>query len=177
MTTEQLLIAFLSSSVVGGIVGALITGKYNLWAKDRDYENEYFKLVLAKRISAYEELEVLVTGLKTAVVGDDNQPYHMIFSKDDDWLSINKLLYNILSQTLWITDDLLQKIIELNRLNFRGYKSGANVTDFAKEHYQTIALLREEIERKRTRDMLSLHKVAIFLKSKRVEGGFSELSL
>uniref|UniRef100_E6PTE1 Uncharacterized protein n=1 Tax=mine drainage metagenome TaxID=410659 RepID=E6PTE1_9ZZZZ len=74
MTTEHLILALLSSSVIGGAIGAFITGRFNLRTKDREYENEYFKLILAKRIAAYESIQKLVTGLKTAVLSDDRQP-------------------------------------------------------------------------------------------------------
>jgi len=98
MTTEQLVLAFLSSSVIGGAIGAFIAGRFDLRVKDREYENEYYKLVLAKRIAAYESIQRLVTGLKTAVLDEDRQPYHLLLSHEDGLPEAHKVLYEISSQ-------------------------------------------------------------------------------
>lgn len=177
MTTEQLLLALLSSSVLGGAIGAFITGRFNLRAKDREYENEYYKLVLAKRIAAYESIQKLVTGLKTAVVGDDGQPYHLLLSHEDGPLDAHKLLYEISSQTLWLSDDLFLQTRDLGRLLFGATGHEAGSVAFAKKHYEKLATFREEIERLHIGDMLSLHEVRKFLKTKKVKGGFSNVKL
>ena len=74
MSIEKLFVALLSSSLLGGAIGAFITGRFSLGVKNREYENEYYKLVLVKRIAAYESVQKLVTGLKTAVLDEDRQP-------------------------------------------------------------------------------------------------------
>jgi hypothetical protein len=177
MNTEQLVLALFSSSVVGGALGALITGRFSLGLKNREYENEYFKLVLAKRITAYESVQKLVTGLKTAVLAEDRQPYHLLFSDDDGLTDAHKLLYEISSQALWLSDDMFVQTRDLSRLLFGANDLDGGIVAFAKKHYAKLAEFRTTIERIHRRDMLSLHKVPEFLNAKKVEGGVSEVRL
>lgn len=177
MNTEQLLLALLSSSVLGGVIGAFITGRFNLRVKDREYENEYYKLVLAKRIAAYESVQRLGAGLKTAVVGDDRQPYHFLLSHKDGLLDAHKLLYEISAQALWLSDDLFLETRDLSRLLYGATGHEDEAVAFAKKHYKTLATFREKIERLHIRDMLSLHEVRRFLKIKKSIGGYGNVQL
>lgn len=177
MTTEQLVLAILSSTVMGGALGAFIAGRFNLSVKDREYENDYFKIVLAKRIAAYESIQQLVTGLKTAVVDEDRQPYHFLLSHENSLPEAHTILYQISSQALWLSDDLFLQTRELGRLLFGAANHVGGTVAFAKKNYQKLATCREEIERLHIRDMLSLHQVAQFLRAKKVEGGFSSVQL
>ena len=177
MATEQLVLAIFSSSVIGVAIGAFIAGRFNLSVKDREYENEYYKLVLTKRIAAYESIQQLVTGLKTAVLDEERQPYHLLLSHEVGPIEAHKLLFEISSQALWLSDDLFLQTRDLGRLLFGATNHEGGAVAFAKKHYQKLATFREEIERLHLRDILSLHKVKQFLQTKRVEGGFSNVRL
>lgn len=177
MTTKELLLALLSSSFFGGVVGAFITGRFNLRVKDLEYKNEYYKQVLEKRIDAYESVEKLVTGFKTAVVDDDRQPYHFILSHEDGLLDAHKLLYEISSQALWLSDDLFLETRNLSLLLYGGTSHADGPVAFAKKHHEELAKFREKIERLHIRDMLSLHEVGTFLKTKKIKSGFSNVQL
>lgn len=177
MSTEQLLLAILSSSVIGGAIGAVIAGRFSLSVKDREYENEYYKLVLAKRITAYESINQLVGGLKTAVLDEDSQPYHLLLSHEDGLPEAHKLLSEISSQALWLSDDLFLQTRDLGRLLFSATSQEGDTVIFAKKNYQKLATFREEIERLQIRDMLSLHKVKQFLNAKKIQSGFSNVRL
>ena len=177
MTTEHLLLLILSSSVIGGAIGAFITGRFNLSVKDREYENEYYRLVLAKRVAAYESIQQLVSGLKTAVLDDDQQPYHLLISHENNLPGAHELLLKISSQALWLSDDLFLQTRNLGRLLFGATNYEGGTVAFAKQHYQKFSTFREEIEKLHIRDMLSLHKVEQFLSTKKVESGFSNVRL
>jgi hypothetical protein len=73
MPTAQLLVGVLSSSLIAGILGALIGGWFTLRGKRNDYANEYYKVVLARRVQAYEEVERLINMVKTAVLDQDGR--------------------------------------------------------------------------------------------------------
>lgn len=177
MTTEQIALAILSSSLISGILGAFIAGLYNLRAKKLDYVNEYYKTVISKRIAAYEELEKLIVSLKTAILGKDNRPYHSLFFGDDPWPNAYRLIFEAMSQALWLSDDVFQKIRDLNYLLFPGDRHEGGAEEFGKQNYQVIATLREEIERIHRIDMLSLHDVNGFLKRKKGKTGFHEVKI
>ena len=165
--TPQLWLAVLSSSVVTGVLGGLIAGWFSLRSKHNEYANAYYKMVLERRLTAYETVERLIARIKVAVLDDDQRPYHLLFSKDDDHEGVYKALLEVLSTALWLTDDLFEKTRELNVLIYGRTKSGEGLIEFAKENYRTIAELRTQIEKLHTRDMLTLHEVPKFLQSKR----------
>ncbi len=174
--TDQMWLAILSSSLLSGICGASIAGLYTLRAKRNDYVNDYYKTVIKRRIAAYEKLENLIVCLKAAVLDKDNRPYHLLFSRDDDWENAYKLLFTVTSQALWLSDETFIKIRDLSYLLFSLKKEQGGMIEFGKKNYQVIAELRSELEKLLAEDMLSLHDVKRFLKFKRnkSETGFHQ---
>ena len=178
MTTEQIVLAVLSSSLISGVLGAFIAGQYNLRANRNDYVNDYYKIVLNKRVAAYEQLEELIDSLRTSVLGKDNLPHHLLFTSNDPWPKAFMLLLEATSQSLWLSDELFAKTRDLNYLFFRGSQHEGGAVEFAKENYKAVAELREEIERVHHADMLSLHDVKGFLaRKKKNRSGFHEVRL
>lgn len=176
--TEQLWLVVLSSSVISGVLGALIAGVYALRSKRNEYLNDYYKTVIHRRLAAYEQLECLIVALKTAVLDNDNRPYHLLFSKDDDCESANELLANVMSQGLWVSEEAFEKTRDLNYLVFKLNPSGGSVIEFGKQNYEAIATLRAELERILVTDMLELHDVRGFLMcKKKISHGFHSVRL
>ncbi|MEO8743346.1 MAG: hypothetical protein ABI365_09165 [Lysobacteraceae bacterium] len=166
--TKELWLAVLSSSLISGVIGALIAGWFGLRAKRSEYVNEYYKLVLARRITAYEKVERLIIMLKAAVLGDDNRPYHLLFSQEKEAGAIYKLIFKSMSQGLWLTDDLFARIRELNLMFFdQGSGKDGGLVEFGKRNYSQLAELRTKIEIVHNLDMLELHDIRRFLKGKK----------
>lgn len=113
------MLAILSSSLASAIVGALIVGFYNLWAKRNEFVNDYYKSVVRRRIEAYEQLEQLIIAIKTTVLDTDKRPYHLVFAKDDDWESAHRLVLNVIAQALWLSEEAFEKTRDLSYLLFR----------------------------------------------------------
>lgn len=173
----QLLLAVLSSSLIAGVLGALIGGWFTLRGKKNDYANEYYKLVLARRIQAYEQVERLIIMLKTAVLDGDGQPYHIAFSFDESDKEVYSLLFSIMSNALWLSDDLFELTREFNILIYRHSNTEVGFIQFGKKHYQEIAELRTKIEKVHLQDMLTLHEVPRFLKSKKPADSYSAINV
>lgn len=57
---------------------------------------------------------------------------------------------------------------------FQASANDRGMIDFGQANYRAIALLREEIEMLHARDMLDLHNVKKFLKSKQKRVGFEQ---
>jgi hypothetical protein len=157
----------LSSSLVSGVVSAAIGGWISLRSKKNEYEHQYFKLILDRRISAYEEVERLIAAIKVAVVDKDRRPYHLMFSREDDRASVYKTLHGTMSNALWLTDDLFELTRRLNMLVYTGTSNGESLIEFGKINYQQISELRTAMERLHFRDMLKLHDIAGFLNAKK----------
>lgn len=174
--TPEIWLAVLSSSVVSGILGALIAGWFNLRSKHTEYANTYYKIVLEKRVKAYEGVERLINQIKVAVVDTDNRPYHILFSKDDDHCNVYKALMEGMPDSLWLTDDLFELTRALNVLVYSKVPDGSGLIEFGKTHYREIAELRTKMEKLHIRDMATLHEVPEFLRKKRPSDSYSPVA-
>lgn len=159
---------FLSSTVVSGIVGVIVSGWFNLRAKRHEYENMYFKMVLDKRLAAYTDVETFLSFAGNASVDDKGRTYHAMFEPQEDGLpQFWPLHFKAMSGKLWLSDDLHDAI---RAMNIIAYPAGDNqqvLLTIAKDKYKEIAELRARIEYIHSRDMLTLFKIPEFLKSKK----------
>ena len=172
--TLQLWLTVLSSIV--SVIGALLAGWFSLRTKQNEYANAYYKLVLERRLLAYEQVEGLIMQIKVTVVdNDDKRPYHILFSKDDDHGAVYELLFAVMSSALWVSDDLFDLTRELNVLIYSGTNLGEGLIGFGKQNYKTIAELRTKMEIAHMRDMLTLHEVPKFLRSKKPSDSYAVL--
>jgi hypothetical protein len=159
---------FISSFAASSVVSALIAGWFNLRAKHAEYKNTYYKMILEERLTAYKQVESLITEIKMAVIDDaDKKPYHFVFSDKDGEKRIYSLLFTILSKSLWLSDELFEKGRDLNYLVYANKPKDGDLTHFAKENYKKIGQIRTEIENIRADDLLSLADIDSFLRSKR----------
>jgi hypothetical protein len=159
-------IALAIGAAGGALISAVVTGFSTLRAKRAEYVNEYYKMVLAKRMAAYEQMEAFIISLKTAVFDDtDKRHYHWLFARDDDLLSAYKLVLGIISQALWLSAEAFEKARDFNYRIFQPKPVG-NAIQFGKENYTAIATLRDELEIIVAADMRHLHNVKRFLKQK-----------
>lgn len=157
-------------ALLGALLGTLIAGFFSLRVKRNEYVNDYYKKVIDRRIAAYEQLESLIVSLRTTFLGEDNKPYHLLFSLDEasGLLPAYQMLQGIASQALWLSDEAFDKARELNHLLWRFKGSGSNPIEFGQQNYQALAGLRENLERILAADMLGLHSVKQFLLKKKM---------
>ncbi len=50
--------------------------------KNIDYENAYYKMVLERRVKAYEVMEWFILHIKIATLDETNKPYHRLFAEE-----------------------------------------------------------------------------------------------
>jgi hypothetical protein len=166
--------------VTSAVVAATISGAFSLRAKRNEYVNGYYDYVVKRRIAAYEHLEKLILQLKSCVVEkDDKRPYHLLFSseKNEDWEYALRLLGGAMSEGLWLSNEVFEKLTEMNYLIFHIEKPDS-VIEFARSNYKTLATFRVTFERLLATDMLNLHNVKRFLRSKnKPDPGFNTVRL
>jgi len=76
----DMLAAILSSAVAGG----LFSGFFTLYISERNYRNEYYKMIVDRRLTAHEQINRLVNDLKTSIPDTDGKTYHRIFGLDKE---------------------------------------------------------------------------------------------
>ena len=167
----------LASNVVAALLGGGVAGFFTLRVARSQYINDYYKTVIQRRLTAYEQLEQLITMLKTAVQDEnDGRAYHILFA-DGDRTEAYKLLFVISSQSMWLSDDIASETIALNRLLYSSPKNQDDPFSHFKDNYKTIAEMRTRLEKMHSRDFQNLHDVKKFLRSKNPSDSYEVLSV
>jgi hypothetical protein len=100
----------LTSTVAAAIVSSIISGFYSKHVKQQDYVNEYYKLIIKRRIEAYEQLERLIVSLKMSILSEDKKPYHFLFSQGNDSSAAYTTVTNTLISALWMSNSAFEKV-------------------------------------------------------------------
>lgn len=153
--------------MIGALIGACVAGFFTLRAKRNEYVNDYFKIVLQKRVEAYEHLEALIQAYKTTFVDVDNEAYHAPFGSKGLSENAFALMGPAIESGLWLKDETFEVLQKLNYIMFGEPDKDDDRIAFGKKHYREIATLREKLETRLASDMLELHKIARFLKAKK----------
>ncbi|BBU71475.1 hypothetical protein ICHIJ1_13940 [Fluviibacter phosphoraccumulans] len=172
--TDQFWLTILSSSLISGIIAAVIAGVFSLRGKQSEYVNDYFKTIVVRRLEAYESLEQLINSLKLSVLDDDHQLYHQVFSNEAAWKDIYRRLLVATAHPLWLSNEVFAKTRELNIMLLQASTHNRDLVEFGKSNYAPIAELRDQIEKLHAKDMLTLHDVKCFLKKKKTSQGSFE---
>ena len=165
-------VTILSSSVVS----AIVAGWFSLRSKRNEYENAYFKMVLDKRVAAYSEVDRFISGASVACVDGNNRPYHAMFQPHEQGFPhFYVLLQGAISGKFWLSDELHSALRDITVIAYPAGNNQDALLAIAKDRYQDIAELRTKIERLHAQDMLCLHQVSKFLKSKRHRDQYTKL--
>lgn len=173
---QNFLIAVMSSSVLS----AGLTSYINYLLSKNLYKNEYYKKLLDKRITAYENINKQLTPLKLMVHYDDSNiivPQILTFGKDyiGDYMA---QLAMLLDEGLWVSEELNDEILNLNVLlleifglenisDFLSNKKGIELISI--KYSDKIRSIRKNIEKVIAKDLSSLYNLPLFLKSLNVQ--------
>jgi hypothetical protein len=175
-TFYTLLVAILSSSLLAAAFTSLASGFFSVYVKAKEYENEYFKEVIKRRLEAYEFIEAQISLLKSASYDNDGRAYHLIFAfGEDKFYEYQRNLGFAISKSVWINDRTKTLLIELSRLFLKisnDYDLERDLILAGKDYYQAIALFRERLESSFSNDLLDLHKIRKFFKQKKEDHEF-----
>lgn len=151
----------LTSTLVSTFIGGIILLITNKVSQRNSYRDDYFKLIITKRLAAYEYVSQLIANLKLSSIDADNKPYHLLIANDNIILSLGQSLTN----NLWLSNKMTDILTELNKITFKISSDDENVRiRQAKEHYDEIGKIRIEMENCLKKDLQELHDVKGFLK-------------
>src|SRR4051812_3206552 len=120
MENSDLVKVILTSTLIATVLSAIISTIVSLKLKSLDYQNEYFKKILDKRLDAYKFLETQIALLKSAVLDEDGKPYHQIFAYgEDEFHKFQSNLLAAIAYSMWINDDTADEMENLNELFFK----------------------------------------------------------
>ncbi|MBS2101138.1 hypothetical protein [Carboxylicivirga linearis] len=173
MQQIELIKIALSSSVIAGIVSAIVSYFITLKLKKYDFKTEYFKEILKKRLTAYQYIENQIGILKGVVIDDDRKSYHLIFDNGETkFLEYQQNLFIAISYSLWIDDETVKDLEKLNSLFFNlnnhvHDKNNDEIVMIGKEYYQRISDLRFKLENSVKRGLYNLHDVKKAFRTKK----------
>jgi hypothetical protein len=171
---------FLTTLITGAVAGAIITGVFNMYSKHTEYKNSYLKMILEKRIEAYERINSVITLLKMSVV-DNGKAYHMIFSSDKDaFYNDYSVVTKAFMYELWMSDNAKNNLLKLQQEIVRCFvlhNNGMTLIDVGKSEYKIIANLRDNLEKDLVIDLQNLYKIEDFLSNKTVTTEFVERNI
>ena len=82
---ENIWITIFSSAGVASVISAIASFVNNRLAHNREYKDDYYKMVIAKRMDAYSKVEVVILSLKKLVRDEsDNCLYNIIFNNSHE---------------------------------------------------------------------------------------------
>lgn len=151
-------------------VSAITSGVISYLIEKRKYSHEYWRITIDKRLEVYERIERVLTYFQTTHLIGKN-PSHLAFLDLDTFDSLQTELGTLSWKRNWISNELYEKIIKLNRLLYECAPSdqkveAKNISEFGIKNYSTIADLRDKMEEIMAEDYLKMPKVKRFFKSK-----------
>jgi len=162
---EQIKIIF-TSTLVASIVSILVTYIVTLRLKRIDFRNDYYKVILTKRLKAYQFIEAQIAVLKSTVVEeDDGKPYHVIFSYGEEkCIEFQQNSLIAISYGLWIDDETMKELENLNELFFSidnqiNLKTQKEIIEIGKKYYREISDSRIALEKSLKKGLYELHDV------------------
>lgn len=181
MELSSLFSGAIIGALITAVIGALLTGYFNIKTKDKEYRNSYSKMILEKRLYAYEELNSLINSLYTSALdGDDSKAYHIIFHSEDRFKNFLKDVYSITFIKFWLSDrtnNYLQKLFTEFQMCLDLIDNGENVIFIGKKEYKFIGEIRDNLEQSLLNDMKELYKIDKFFNEKEIETVFKETNL
>lgn len=166
----------IASLLTGAIAGALIKGAFDMFLKQQEYKNSYLKMVLDKRLAAYEAVNTVIGILKISILdNEDNRTYHNIFHDQTDFFGLLAFFTKITEHELWLSDETKKRLHDLRKLiTYCSYQlSTHDLIEIGKEVYQQIAIFRDQLEKSFIKDLSSLYKIDKFLNNKTIETEFT----
>ena len=168
---DNIWITILSSAGIASIISAIVGYFFNVLMQKRRYKDDYYKMVIAKRMDAYSKTEQVCKLLKTHTYDNETEgTYCIAFGSMDALLTLCKMMHNALSDNIWLSDSIHAEMQKLNKVIVEvedGCRTkGFDVKRIGIELYADIDTKRINIEKQYAKDMLTLHDVEGFLKSK-----------
>ena len=111
----------LTSSLIAGIVSALISYFFSIRLKKIEFRNNYFKEIIGRRLDAYNQIDAFVSHLKAVVVDDKTgEAYHFILSQTSQrFLDAQTNLQQSILKSLWVDEKTSSKLEEINYFFFK----------------------------------------------------------
>ena len=165
MSKIEVIIAILSSSVVTAVITKIVDTLIDDLKARADYKRDYHKKIIDKQFEVYEKVEDFINLFSTAVTDyKDNQFFHAIFGEPNPLQTRYAELSNFFTKSnIWITEDLRDALMAINRFLIENGVDFTKVED-GKKYYHQIGELRDKALIVWKKDLLKLDNFNRFKK-------------
>jgi hypothetical protein len=168
MSKAEILIAIISSSVLASTLTSFVN-----WIIHRsNYRNEYYKSILSKRLSAYEQVNSIVYDLSILINMGDYVVPRICTSKEyyDDFI-IKVANTNI--HSFWVSSRVAGKLTEINIFLINRIENhigddddyDTRLEELGELHMESIRDLRRQLSTLMVEDFRKLYKIRSFLRN------------
>lgn len=160
--------------LTSSLLSAFLTSFVNWLIQRNNYKNDYYKKLLDKRLSAYEEVESLTSKMRLLIHLEDGNVCNAFFSsgRQEYELFVISLMAPSMS-SFWLSGEVSSKITELNvfLLNEVSYRiedlsdeqAAITLEKLGVKHRESIKAIRKEIEMLIYKDLKTLHQIPQFI--------------
>lgn len=157
---NSILTSIIASTVIASIISSFVA--YRL--KTLDYKNEYYKIILNKRLGSYKTVEQIILLLQAIEYLEDGTPYHSTFFSDNYFTELRTAVRDALYQSLWLSSQTLYNVKRINELiiSFQfdeNLDRTIDILDKGIEQFKKIEDLKLNLEQSCRSDILHLHKL------------------
>jgi len=164
MTTTDIIVLILTSSVISSLLTGLIT-----WiVRKYDYKREYYHEIIKKRLASYDLIENFISGF-VWVVGDvstGKKYYRCLVDKDTYVHLLIKDLANAIKFSIWVdkgSQKLLHKfndfMFNYNQYIFNDNLAEDELIEHAIQAYEVVHKLKTDLNNSILKDIQNLHHI------------------
>lgn len=175
MSTLQIILAVISSSVLSSILISFINWKIH----NSNYKKDYYKKILDKRLDAYESLNSLIKKLSNHTILD-NCIIHTIFLDDEFFLDFFIQLVKTIDFSFWLNHKTNSKLTELNVFIYNNIHSKISnnlsteeknrlYNELGEKHYDEIKIFKSYLVNRMNLDLINLYNVENFFEDSKKE--------
>jgi hypothetical protein len=167
----------LTSALISGIVSSIIALYANARMKRIEFNFDFKKYVLKKRIEAYEKIEEFIADF----FSDDFQKNLLTWFSSEDQVTVQsiadyrKRVKNVQGSSMWLSGQILNSLHRIDAILWKNLSQTTylnnpeNITDDADEKINSLFASQASLGKNYFTDITKLNDVEAFMKSKKDE--------
>src|SRR5690606_32479465 len=144
-------------------VGSGLTFLVTSIQQAKNFKNEYYKILIQKRIESYEYADAFLDRFRVAIQGNDGHAYHSCFSEPEWYSNLMVGTLTMIQKKMWFSNELQEQFRILNRFVHENVDSDDDPIPFGIKNYTYFALWREKCENIYVNDLKTLYDIKSFL--------------
>ena len=166
MDRNELLIALVSSGIIAALISSIVT----ILFKQIDYKREYYRIIINKRLDAYEALEICLAFLEEAIMTEAGK-YYTFLESWEEFSDFDQKVRVAFRKGRWISLKTITKLSEMQqyiyplietKLKKDLSKYEVMDKDLRIEASKVLSTYRNELNELVRVDMLNLYKIKRF---------------